>query len=258
MDKKNSMRKVTAVTTLTIATLLAVWTNAPSVTPDVSTVPRTAAKWTEARQPQNTLRIKTVSMRAPASSKKIDVVDELTALNECYKSETCDFPQADPRSYEVELSKAVAKKLKEFRLGYRRDPRAARIARLFMRNSNGFVQDEALKLFAELPISKENLQAITDGLYNTPDALIIEKALPELQRYMGSHYEATVHSFLSTTLATGAHFSAETVSQNISPFITRSSYSKYKNASDLLPAGATTKRNLNSALRDFKRVETGA
>lgn len=253
------MKNLTALATLLIALFLCFWEQEEKKKSVNITLPNKQSR-SLASPPPSKSTVPQASNKAVRSviDPRDRLVKELEKLDGCYASEDCAFPQTDPRSYEVALGKRIAQKLSAFRTKYPKDERGLKLARRFMQSGDGFVQEEALKLLSNYPISQESLSAITTGLTNTPDAPLMKHAIGELKRYIGSAYEPVVHTFLSSTLASGAHFTAETVSEDISPFINQSSYSKYKNASDTIPAGATAKRNLNSALREYRRVTTGA
>ncbi|MCB9072253.1 MAG: hypothetical protein H6623_01430 [Bdellovibrionaceae bacterium] len=230
----------------------------------ISSIPRSVSHLfsTKNRNPITTQ--KTTAPRLPANvPSDIEIEAQMIIdTNKCYDTQICNYPQTDPRSYEVALGKDIAKKLQQFRLKYKNNSDVQKwkeqIARKFIKSFDGFVQEEALKMFSELPIASENLQAITQGLQNSPDALLIKLAIPELQRYLGSSYESQVHTFLSSTIATGAHFSSEVVTENIGPFISNSSYNVYKQTAQQLPQGSSALRNLSTALRDYALQQTGA
>jgi hypothetical protein len=187
---------------------------------------------------------------------------EIYEINKCWTSLKCNYPQTDPRSYEVAIGKDLAEKIKTYRKHHQNDPssRALRqkMARDFIKSFDGFVQEAALGLLADLPVSSENLTALVTGLEGTPDATLMKQALPELQRYMGTDQEAQLHSFLSSTIVQGAHFSSEAAAEGIAPFITKDSYSVYNKAKTQMLPGSESLRYLKSALKNHSLLQTGA
>ena len=112
--------------------------------------------------------------RAPAASSSAAVgatpkeaLVKMQNLLECYSSEKCHYPQTDPKSYQIALNKDVASLLKGTAASeFAQDKDMEQALRDFMKEGDGFVQEEALKLFTQLPISEENLQAIIEGMKN--------------------------------------------------------------------------------------------
>jgi hypothetical protein len=251
------MKKLTAGATLLLALLFMSWIQEEKKITSIA-LPNTKSRSLASTVPTKKLKPPTALKSKVNVDERKNLVAKLEQLQKCYVSTACPFPQTDPRSYDLAVSKEIAQHLQEFRNKYKKDVSGLTLARQFILSHDGFVQEEALKMLSEYPISQESLSALTAGLQNTPDAPLMKQAILELKRYIGSSMESQVHSFLSDTLATGAHFTAETVSQDISPFINQKSYNKYKNASDTIPDGATAKRNLNSALREFRRLTSGA
>ncbi len=205
--------------------------------------------------------------RQPASSTNLTTaiqkdIDQLKKLKDCYETRTCSFPETDPKSYEFALGKQIQSELMEFRKKYSQDLRHSkeliRVAKEFLMTGDGFVQEEAIHLLSSLPPSQESLVAITEGLYSTPDPKLMEQALGEFQRYLGSPWENQVHSFLGQTLATGAQFSAITVSEKIMPFVNDKSYKSYQQTLLNMAPGSRASKNLNAALKEYRRLQTGA
>ncbi len=193
------------------------------------------------------------------SSKDIAI---LKKLHECYESEACDFPHSDPRSYEYAVGQALTKQLRIYRLKYRGLPghsdELTQLARDYISSFDPHVQAEALELFADLPVSGANIEAIRTAIETTPDPLLMEKAMVEMERYLTTAYEAKVHETLSKVISSGAHFSAQTAAQRILPFLNSKSVEIYKDIVDLVPAGSKASQDLISAIREFERQESGA
>lgn len=195
---------------------------------------------------------------AAATDKEL-ALRTIRQLQRCYDSRTCPYDDSDPRAYELALGRDLASHLRSFHRDFKQDQKLiTSLAKEFIQSGDGFVQEEALRMFAELPTSADNLDAITQNLASTPDPSLIKQALPEMQRYLGSPLEPKVHAFLSGTLATGAHFASETVSESITPFLTPKSLPTYQKTLNTLPPNARAAHNLGSALREYRRLQTGA
>ena len=207
------------------------------------------------------------AQRTPASNPpsettiKNNAAEKKTALNEikeiesCYQSNKCDFPQTDPRSYDIAVGHKIADRLKQLR-GNLPQTELAELARHTMKIEDGFVQSVALDIFKDLPISPENLQALSEGLQNNTDPLISEKALTELQRYIGTPQETKAQQVVQTMLQ-GAHFASEKVGENVLSFINEQSFSAYQQLQQQMPAQSRVARDLETALTEYRKQRSG-
>ena len=200
--------------------------------------------------------------RAPANAEaeKKKMREDISATHNCYQSQSCDFPQTDPRSYEFAVGRALTEKIKLFHNQFKNDPSTQRelvaLAKQAIKIEDGFVQSAALDIFKDLPISEENLAAIEAGLQNNTDPVIAEKALNEMQRYIGTPQEAHMQSVVQS-MAGGAHFASQKVGENILPFINDKSFPAYQQLQKQLPAQSRVARDLATALREYRRQRSG-
>lgn len=187
---------------------------------------------------------------------------KIASLEECLKITTCDFPQTDPRSYEIAVTQELLKQVSQYRLESKDDPsqhdELMRLGISLIHSHDGYLQAEALNLFASLPPSAESLEAITEGLHNAPDPLVMEQSLAELKRYLGSDLEPKVHRFLTEAISSGAHFSSQAVAKNILPFITEKSLITYTQTLEKMPKDSRAASTLDWALREYRRLSSGA
>lgn len=259
MDQEIAMRLTSVLFGLTVFILAGMSFTAPSQKKSAEVPPLRSQKISSLKTSAPKSRD-----RSPAQIKSVTLTEAqnllktIEQLEKCYGTENCNYPQTDPRSYELALNQDIARHLKEFKKRFPGSREYADLARKYMRSSDGYIQEAALDMLAQLPVSRENLSALTEGLAGTADAQLLRQALPQLERYLGTAMEKQVHSFLSSTITTGAHFSSEAAAQGIFPFINSSSYRVYREAVESLPAGSTTLRNLSSALKEFSRQQTGA
>lgn len=187
---------------------------------------------------------------------------EVERLKSCYSSRSCDFPETDPRSYELELGRELSRALRSYLSARRNDADSsselASVGRDAMLILDAFVQEAALEIFAALPPSPENLQAIIDGLADTPEPRLISKALDEFDRYMGTPLEPDVHRYISGLIGTGAHFAGTTASEKALRYINHRSYRQYEETWKRMDPTSEAARNLGSALREFRRLQSGS
>lgn len=184
---------------------------------------------------------------------------KISELKICLETQKCEFPQTDPRSYDF----AVFKKWSEFLVHAKNDntlseEERALIARESMLSGDGFVQSEALKILEDLPISSDNLQSLIEGLeLNNSDPLILEKASRELQRYLESADEPSVHQYLFKTIVHGGHFMSEQASIITKDFINPRSIEIYRDAASKIASTSQKAKFLRTALQDYELQKNG-
>jgi DNA-directed RNA polymerase subunit F len=183
----------------------------------------------------------------------------LHSTKKCYQSENCAFPKTDPRSYSFAVSRKIADELSLFQKKFAKDdPELARQLGLeFANNEDGFVQEAALKLLAPLPPSQENLKAVTHVVTETTDPTIVQQAMDELKRYVGTPEEAQVHQALGRVLSTGGVLTSQQASQGLLPFLNPSSVGYYQKVLRTLAPDSEVARNLRVSLQEYQRMSTG-
>lgn len=196
-----------------------------------------------------------------ALERKQAALKEIERVESCYHSNACDYPQTDSRSYSFAAGKALAEKLARFHAQYRKDPSARQdlelLARRAFKVEDGYVQSVALDIFKDLPISKENLDAFGEALKDNTDPLVAEKALNELQRYMNTPEEPQMQAVVQEMLGGGAHFASQKVGEHILNFINDRSFAAYQRLQRQLPPQSRVARDLNTALREYRRQRAG-
>lgn len=198
-------------------------------------------------------------------SKTIHGKDELVKLiyetKECYASESCDFPHSDPKSYEIATGKKLKDLLKAYRSKFAKDVKnkseTESLAREFMAVDDQFVQEVSLEMLSDVAPSSENLKVLTESLQGTLDPLLVEQAMNEMKRYIGTSEEPQVHRFLQDLLGQGAVFSSEKAVQGIFPFINPQSYPSYDKVARSLPADSSVGKDLRALLEEYRRMRTG-
>lgn len=200
--------------------------------------------------------------KAAVTATMDDPKQRLAATKACLASEDCDYPKTDPRSYNFAVGRALARQLAEIHMLYANDPghetELAALAREYIRVEDEFVQEEAIKIFSALPPSRENMEAMTNAIANTPDPDLTEQAMKEMERYLGTAEEARVLDFLAEFIANGAQFSAEKASELIWAFINERSFSTFQAALAKMEPESTAARHLRAALNEFRRQQSGA
>lgn len=189
------------------------------------------------------------------------LLQAIRETKECYATEKCDYPHTDPKSYEIAVGQTLKGLLNDYRTKYGVDPKNSGemqiLALEFINSDDEYVQEQALNMFSALPPSSENLQAIVQAMGDTTDPLLVDQAMNEMKRYMGTSEEATVHAYLRDLLGQGSVFSSETAAKKILSFINSQSYPGYEGLVRGMPSNSTTAQSLRTALDEYRRLQTG-
>ena len=179
--------------------------------------------------------------------------DKILALVECYSSEKCNYPQTDPKSYLVALNQDAAAFLQNVKSSeFAQSQEMQKSLRDLMKEGDGFVQEEVLKLLSQLPVSEENLQAILEGIKNNyADPLIMEQVMGELARYNDSGMAEQVRGFMADTMLAGPQYSAEKAAQKIRPLLNSGNIAYYRGVAEKSQSTAV-KNALQSSLNDYE------
>ncbi|MBX7231114.1 MAG: hypothetical protein K1X29_03410 [Bdellovibrionales bacterium] len=188
--------------------------------------------------------------------------EELMALKQCYATQTCNFPQTDPRSYEFALGRAIALGLKNYFEQNKNNLQSLEdltaLAQDFIQSRDGFVQDQALDILAYLPPSAENLESLTQALKDSSDGDLIEKSLAECKRYLNSENGEKVDQFVQHIVESGGHFSSQRIASQIIPFINEKNFQKYQQILARLPKESVAARNLKASMEEYLLLKRGS
>lgn len=203
--------------------------------------------------------------RSPAAASQATpgqvLIAKIELTRSCFDRGNCAYPQTDPHSYDFAVGKVLAAEMRELRKDFGSDPamqsEIEATARTLIGVEDGFVQEEAIKAFSLYPPRGENLAAMTSNLRNTSDPLIVEQAMKEMERYLGTNEEAHVQDFLVDLVAHGGQFSAEKASTLILTFLNDRSVDHFRSALAGMPAASAAARNLRSALDQYERAALG-
>jgi hypothetical protein len=208
-----------------------------------------------------------IASKAPAAPTPLNPtvsaqMGKIEEIEKCFVSEDCAFPKTDARSYHFAVSAKLNTELKDFFAANKNDLSARsaieHLAQHELKSLDEAVQATSLEMLASFPPSAETLDAVKEGLQNTSDPLLIEEAMPILQNYLGTQWEPGVHDFLASLIVSGAFIPAQTAAANILPFITVQSYNTYLHTLETMPKNSRASSDLQSALKQFDLLQTGA
>ena len=185
-----------------------------------------------------------------------DLGNELRELNKCY-TEDCGLEKTDARSSYFNLGQKIRQKLLQIQALVQIDevaePKISEMAREFIENSDGHVQEAAMDLMSTQSPSPENLKAILEHVIKGNDAELIHQALLELRRYPSPEDQELIRQTLAQVLLTGAPFVAKAVAEKAELFINDHNLEFFEHLTGQIDPKSWVAINLQSSLREFRR-----
>lgn len=179
----------------------------------------------------------------------------LQQLRRCYFADSCGFPETDSRSAHFAAAHAIVAQLRA--LPQDASPaELGALAREFLAFPDGHVQAEALRLAAQLPPDAATVGSVIAALADSHDALLFKKALPVLDRWQQLGLNAGLDDLMLGTLRTGGLFAAQTVAENLLPFVNQANHGQYQALLAELPEGSR-RQALQHSLREYRLQRSG-
>lgn len=179
-----------------------------------------------------------------------DYIEKYVTLKKCIMSQNCDFSQEDPRSYELEIYKAINAHLKDINLvsPYVKNKILLSAAKL----PDGFIKESVLKEIIKDEIySVEWRDMILDEYVSHYDALLIPDVISYLKKNSNEQDMTIVHQRILKELTNGSPKVANALAENLKPLLDDKSASFYKSQISNLEDGPI-KSNLKRELVDFE------
>jgi hypothetical protein len=193
------------------------------------------------------------------AAKRKTLKQRLYDLQHCNKTDTCPVDNSDPRASDLLLGQQITDKLTQYTELHLEndyfDEEAAEMARDFINNPDGFVQEAALDLMSAMPPSPENAQALLDMLSDSYDAKIMNQAMKELERY--PEYTQQIDQLFAQSLQTGSFYVAQEIALNILPYLNDSNLQTYIDIANKLPQNSKRADALWSNIKEYQLRQTG-
>ena len=178
-----------------------------------------------------------------------DSLNKIRALERCYRG-SCVDTSSGTDSEKSAIGENLAIALAEHLSNFGPNPELARSGLL---SQEPIVQAVALKMLGELQIGPETLSALGNGLRGTTDPAIVEGAVKELQRYLGSTAEVEAQKILEFFVSNDSQSCAERAAALARPFINIHSHRDFQNLLARLDPQKQVAKFLKSALADYEQ-----
>ncbi|MEO6277852.1 hypothetical protein [Roseateles sp.] len=207
----------------------------------------------------------TLAAMAPAASEPVSAAalagappaQALRRLVSCFAANSCNTGRrgAEGLDEHFEIVAAVLAQLD--RLVAQGDTaEQAAWARELLAFPDGHVQAQALALAAKLPPSAETTAAAVTALGRIYDAVLLAQAYPVLQRWQQLGLSSGYDDMFVGLVHTGGWRAAQSVAENVGPFLNAGNVGRFEQVARQLPAGARQQALLRS-LRDHELQRQG-
>ncbi len=215
------------------------------------------------REPANTSLNSQKLIESPLNSYTThplgEMESELQELNKCY-TQDCGNEKEDVRTEYFNLGQKIRQKLLQIQslieIDKVEEPQISKMAREFIENSDGHVQEAALDLMSTQEPSNENLQAILDHIIKGNDPELIHQALLELRRYPSVVDQETIRQTLAQVLLTGAPFVAQALAEKSELFINSQNIEFFEKLITQFDPQSLVSVSLQSSLKEYRRKST--
>lgn len=185
----------------------------------------------------------------------LKIIDEIHSLNECYEK-ACEISGDEKTKYFSVGQKLKIKleELAEFSRGHDvRSVELSALAREFLINSDGHVQEAALDILATQDIDQDNLEAILNHIIRSSDAELIHQAMLELKRYTYSADQRHIQEVFAETLLIGPPFVAVAIAEYLGDFLSEQSFIFYEDLVQKFDQRSIIHQYIMSALEQFEK-----
>lgn len=229
----------------------------PQVTnPDNDTINETvhAAKKVEEEQEQQSVMISDFKKNYA----------KLLKTKSCLKTQDCDFPDSDPREYNLSVLKEVSLQLETlrpqlisnwFRLNYKVKDAVISSIKL----DDGFVKEEVLELLNSLTLDESNeyLPLVLDEVIDHHNSELVPEAFKFIKKTATPKNEIQTAKRIAKAIVSGAPHASQAMSKDVSMLISPNTAEIYKEALSSLPKQAPETEYLTSALSEFELRKSG-
>jgi len=189
---------------------------------------------------------------------------KLLQTKKCLNTQNCDFPDSDPREYNLSVLKEISLKLKVlrpqlisnwFRLNFKVKKEIISSIKL----EDGFVKAEILELLNELTLdeSQAYLPLVLDEVIDHHNSELIPRAFDFIKKTSTPQNEIQTAKRIANTIVSGGPHMSQAMSRDVSSIISPNTAEIYREALSSLPKLARETEYLTSALSEYELRKSG-
>ncbi|MFT7776260.1 hypothetical protein [Roseateles sp.] len=191
----------------------------------------------------------------PAALAAVPPAQALRALQQCYAANACRVSSREGMDEHFEVVVGVLQQLERLAAQGSTAEQVAAVREL-LAFPDGHVQAAALALAAKLPPSAETVSAAVAALGKSYDAVLLNKAYPVLQQWQQLGLSSGYDDMFAGLVHTGGWQAAQSVAENVGPFLNAGNVSRFEQVARQLPPGARQQALLRT-LRDYRLQQSG-
>lgn len=179
-----------------------------------------------------------------------EYINKYVGFKKCIQSQDCDYPQDDPRSYELEIYKAMNQHLKN--VDVLSSKMKEKILMSAAKVSDGYVKETVLKkLLADQIYSPDWRDVILDEYISQYNSKLIPDAIEYLKVNSSEADKIIINQRIAEAIATGSPMVANALAENLKIILDKNSVEFYKSYLSNLQEGPI-KKNLAREINDFE------
>lgn len=186
----------------------------------------------------------------------LDLRAQLRALENCYETRNCGFPDSDPREHDLAVARAIATMADTLAHLPPSEANAA-LARELLGHDDGYVKAAALKVLAVQPPSSAALDAILSGVFGSHDEALVSDALKALERYRDPSDRARIAEALAEALRTGSVNVAAQLALELRRILDDTNLPLFASVARGLPADSRIRYLIENALSSYTLARQG-
>jgi hypothetical protein len=186
----------------------------------------------------------------PALSLDQQYKDKYLSLKNCIATQDCDFPQDDPRSYEIEIHREINRHLQD--VGQVSEGLKRKVLISAARFSDGYIKETVLRqLVKDKLYSEEWRDLVLNEFISHHNPRLIPEAIEYLKEYSSENDQNLIHQRIFTEISNGSPKVANALAENLKALLNEKSATYYKSQISNLEEGPI-KNNLNREIIDFE------
>jgi len=192
---------------------------------------------------------------SPAALAAVPPAQALRALQQCYAANSCRVSSREGLDEHFEVVAALLQQLERLAAQGSTAEQVAAVREL-LAFPDGHVQAAALAMAAKLPPSAETVSAAVTALGRSYDAVLLAKAYPVLRQWQQLGLSSGYDDMFVGLVHTGGWQAAQSVAENVGPFLNAGNVGRFEQVARQLPPGARQQALLR-ALRDYRLQQSG-
>lgn len=180
--------------------------------------------------------------------------EKYLALKKCILTQDCDFPQDDPRSYELAIYQSINEMLQD--VGQVSDDLKEKVLISAARMNDGYIKETVIKqLLKDKMHSPRWRDLVLSEYVSHHNARLIPQTVEYLKAYDTEQDKVVIHTKIFTEISNGSPKVANALAENLEQLLDEKTATFYKSQISNLKEGPI-KTNLTREITDFEMMSS--